>query len=107
MSWSFQPLLPASAQLLAATVVTKTVTVSAVLTWAGQQVAPTADVTDGSWLNEAGSNVNLFASVDESPPNDADYIHSTTTSSQCELHLGTIVQPQSGTVTIYVRAKTN
>lgn len=37
---------------------------------------PIADVTDGNWTNEVGSNVNLFASIDETTPNDADYIKS-------------------------------
>lgn len=38
---------------------------------------PTTDITDGSWLNELGSNVNLYASVDEGQPYDnTDYIES-------------------------------
>jgi hypothetical protein len=37
---------------------------------------PSADQTDGSWTNEAGSNVNLYASVDELSPTDSDYIQS-------------------------------
>lgn len=37
---------------------------------------PDADQSDGSWLNEAASNTNLFASVDESSFSDTDYIQS-------------------------------
>jgi hypothetical protein len=40
---------------------------------------PDADQSDGSWLNEASSNTNIFASVDESSTNDSDYIQSSTT----------------------------
>ena len=39
-----------------------------------QSLGPSADSVDGNWLNEADSNVNLFASVDEDPSSDADYI---------------------------------
>jgi len=34
----------------------------------------TADSVDGSWLNELGSNTDLYASIDETPPNANDYI---------------------------------
>jgi hypothetical protein len=41
-----------------------------------QFARPDADVTDGGWTNEVGSNVNLFASVDEAVASDADLIQS-------------------------------
>jgi hypothetical protein len=42
-----------------------------------QYLRPDADLADGLWLNESGSNVNLYASVDEAaPPSDTDYIQS-------------------------------
>lgn len=59
---------------------------------------PTADVTDGSWLNEAGSATNLFASVDEADvPTDSDYIQSATgpSSDMVELSLGSVPDPRS------------
>lgn len=37
---------------------------------------PTSDSSGGSWLNELGSGVNLFASIDEGSPLDTDYIKS-------------------------------
>jgi hypothetical protein len=45
-------------------------------TVAAQCARPDADITDGSWTNEADSNVNLFASIDELVANDTDYIKS-------------------------------
>ncbi len=35
-----------------------------------------SDISDGAWLNQAGSNVNLFASIDEVTADDADWIQS-------------------------------
>jgi len=51
---------------------------------------PDADVTDGGWTNEAGSNVNLFASIDEASASDADYIQSAPNpaSDVCKISLG-------------------
>ena len=37
---------------------------------------PDADSSDGSWLDASSSNTNLYASVDESTFDDADYIRS-------------------------------
>lgn len=37
---------------------------------------PNADITDGSWVNEAGSNVNLYASISEESANDSTYVRS-------------------------------
>jgi hypothetical protein len=46
---------------------------------------PDADVTDGSWLNELGTNTNLFASIDESAANDSDYIQSSLSPSTADV----------------------
>ena len=40
---------------------------------------PDADSSDGSWLNASSSNTDLYASVDESTFDDADYIRSSAT----------------------------
>ena len=37
---------------------------------------PDADSADGGWSNEAGSQTNLYASIDETSRDDADYISS-------------------------------
>ena len=37
---------------------------------------PDADTNIGSWTNQAGSAVNLFQSIDEVTPSDADYVRS-------------------------------
>lgn len=42
------------------------------------RISPDADVSDGNWTNQAGSNVNLFASIDELTASDSDYIQSQT-----------------------------
>src|SRR5215217_6762135 len=61
--------------------------------------APTSDVTDGSWLNELGSNTNLYASIDESVASDVDYIISSAISSglsdTCEVGLTSLGDPVS------------
>lgn len=62
---------------------------------ASQLLYPSADVTDGSWLNESGNNTNLYASVDEaSSPNDSDYIRSSSAPSSDAV---TLAFPTSGT----------
>jgi hypothetical protein len=60
-----------------------------------QLVYPSADVSDGSWTNELGSAVNLYASLDESTASDADYIQSSVnpSSDAAELALGTLSAP--------------
>jgi hypothetical protein len=104
MSWFYSPLLPA-AQQQAATQVTKAVTVSAVLTWAGQEAHPLSDVSDGSWITDAGATT-IAAAIDEVVENDADYIHSNSTSTTAEVLLDPITIPQAGSVvTILVRAR--
>lgn len=74
-----------------------------------QTLVPTADVTDGTWLNESGNNTNLFASVDEGEvPNDADYIQSAVApvADTVEVQLGAGVAPDVGDVALVIRART-
>src|SRR5215204_3122896 len=60
---------------------------------------PNADAVDGNWTNEAGSNANLFASLDETVASDTDYIQSPTNplNEVCKIALGdpsgTLAQP--------------
>ena len=71
-----------------------------------QYAYPTADVTDGSWLNESGNNTNLYASVDEATTaNDSDYIRSSLSPSgdAVTLGFGTIPTPGSGGGTLRIR----
>lgn len=65
-----------------------------------QTAAPVADVADGSWLNEAGSNVNLYASVDEAVASSVDYIQSSLSPVVADvamLRLGPLTDPAVGT----------
>src|SRR5829696_8460670 len=66
---------------------------------ATQTGAPISDVTDGSWLNELGSNTNLYASLDETTASDTDYIISPALSSgssdTCEVGLTALTDPSS------------
>jgi hypothetical protein len=68
---------------------------------------PSSDVAGGNWLNEADSGTNLYASIDEETANDTDYIISgaTPTDDACTIKLSNVTTPQSGTVTMRVRAK--
>lgn len=43
---------------------------------ANEFARPDADVTDGGWTNELGTNVNLYQSLDEAVASDADLIES-------------------------------
>jgi len=72
-----------------------------------RRVRPVADLSDGAWLNELGSNVNLYASVDEVVPDDADYIRSEVTPSNSAviLQLGPLDEAQSGDWTLHTRAR--
>lgn len=63
-----------------------------------QKARPSADVTDGNWLNEAASNTNLYASIDEADTAvDTDYIQSgaNPSSDLVEVSLGSISDPVS------------
>lgn len=67
------------------------------------QVRPNADSIDGGWTNEASSNVNLFASIDETSVDDADYIRSedNPTADLCRVKLETIGAVQEPFRVIY------
>jgi hypothetical protein len=82
----------------------KTVTLTAIATWLGQEKLPVADVTDGEWVNETGGKI-LYPSVDEAQANDADYIRSATSLTTAEVQLNTLTTPSTGTVSLFVRAK--
>lgn len=62
---------------------------------------PAADVTDGGWTNESGSNVDLYASIDETSPGDSDYIRSSLQgqggSDTAEVALGPLTDPAGNT----------
>ena len=64
-----------------------------------QYARPDSDVSDGSWVNQAGSNTNLYQSIDEADgENDSDYVISTDSSSSSdtmEVGLSDISDPQS------------
>lgn len=66
---------------------------------AAQKVQPTADSVDGNWLNESGSNVNLYASIDEATAVDTDYItsESAPANSAVRLKVGKLFDPLSST----------
>ncbi|MBA3243246.1 MAG: hypothetical protein H0T60_18655 [Acidobacteria bacterium] len=63
---------------------------------------PVADIADGLWTNEAGSSVNLYASVDEVTADNADYIKSAdllagSADDVVQLDLGDITDPLADT----------
>ena len=64
-----------------------------------QFAQPDADITDGNWLNEAASNINMFQSIDEgsSAVNDADYIESplAPVNEACAFNLSNVSDPLS------------
>jgi hypothetical protein len=65
-------------------------------TTTGQFARPSSDITDGLWTNESGSNVNLYASIDETVASDADYIQSALSPTSADivtLRLSPIVDP--------------
>lgn len=68
---------------------------------APQIAVPISDVTDGSWLNELGSNTNLFASLDETVASDVDYIISSAlapaATDTCEVGLTSLTDPMLST----------
>lgn len=55
-----------------------------------QFARPDSDITDGSWLNQAASNVNMFQSIDEdvSSPNDSDWVESPSAPSSAAVAFG-------------------
>jgi len=60
---------------------------------------PDNDLVDGAWLNQAGSNVNMYQSIDESSADDADYVKSETapSSSAMAVNLSNVEDPLSST----------
>lgn len=66
-----------------------------------QFARPDADITDGAWTPSTG--VDLYATIDETPASDADYI-STNANSTAEVGLGTLATPAAGTQTFRLRA---
>lgn len=74
-----------------------------------QILKPTADVTDGTWLNESGNNTNLFASIDDGETvNDADYIQSAVApaADTVEVQLASGVPPDTGEAALVIRTLT-
>lgn len=76
----------------------------------GQFARPASDVADGNWLNQASSNVNLYASIDETTAGgagDDDYIRSGASPSNdtCTVGLSSIGTPQAGPVTLRIRTR--
>jgi hypothetical protein len=62
-----------------------------------QFARPSSDVTDGSWLTDAGSSV-LYAAIDEASASDTDYIYSPdNTNTTCEIALSSVTDPTSST----------
>ena len=60
-----------------------------------QHARPSADLSDGNWTNELGSTTDLYESVNEPTPDDADYIQSESSPSDstCVLSLGAVTDP--------------
>lgn len=71
---------------------------------AGQTVYPIADITAGGWTSSVGTD--LFATIDESTPSDADYDQASAANPDVmEVKLGPVSTPAAGTVTIHIRSK--
>ena len=74
-----------------------------------QYARPDTDRTDGSWLNSAGNNTNLYSYVDETSVNDSDYIQSIDSSASAdtvELGLGNVTDPENAANhTVFYRAR--
>ena len=49
-----------------------------------QYARPDSDTSDGSWLNNASNNTNLYSYVDETSVNDSDYIQSIDSSASAD-----------------------
>ena len=73
----------------------------------GQFARPAADRTDGNWVSQVPSSLNLYQSIDETSYSDADYIRSGATPSNdtCTIDLSSIATPQAGTVTLRIRTR--
>lgn len=62
-----------------------------------QFARPDSDVSDGTWTNQASSNVNMFNVIDESSADDADYIRTAnpTGTETCTFGLSDVTDPVS------------
>lgn len=62
-----------------------------------QVAKPSADVTDGAWTNELGTQTNLYESLNEDIPSDSDYIQSefAPSNSPVVVKLESLSDPQS------------
>lgn len=62
-----------------------------------QFARPVADAVVGSWEDEGGATTSLFESIDETTPNDTDFVTSEVApaTSAYAVDLGTIEDPQS------------
>lgn len=65
---------------------------------ARQFAVPTSDFSVGAWTTQLGGTTNLFAVVDETTPDDTDYIRSelAPSSSPVTLGIGTLSTPGTG-----------
>ena len=75
-----------------------------------QILVPNLDLADGTWLNELGTNTNLYASIDEGVvPNDADYVESATApfNDTMDVALSDGLTPDVGTVYLVIRHRTS
>lgn len=86
MTWPYQPLLPSGQQLYVT------------ITYA--YARPDGDVSAGSWTDQTGSTANLYAVIDETSADDADYVKSSTLTSgsdTLEVSLSDINDPTTST----------
>jgi hypothetical protein len=73
----------------------------------GQFARPTADISDGGWLNQSGSGTNLYDSINEVTVDDADWIQSGSNPANdaTEIQLGPLDMSGAGTWTLRYRAR--
>lgn len=72
------------------------------------QVAhPSGDISVGYWSNQSGQITNLYASINGSDPNDADYVQSAVSpvDDYYKLIFSGLSNPQAGTITLRIRAR--
>jgi hypothetical protein len=67
----------------------------------GQDGVPTADQDAGSWVPSSGSD--LFAMLDETVADDADYVRSGTSTNRLVMKLSGLARPGTGSVKLEVR----
>lgn len=74
----------------------------AVAAAAGQTLTPASDITATGWLPSTGGS--LFALLDETPADDADYIYTRAQGAVCEVKLSSATAPIAGSQTVKYRA---